>query len=299
MLDMRHVEVFRALHVAGTMSAAARVLNVSQPAISRMISHLEGRLGFALFERRGGRLYPTAEGSRLFAAAERAFGQIERIRSLALELRAGAGLTLRLAVNPSLSLTVAPRAVARFSRRHPDVRIEVAVEPSSAIEVMIVENRVDLAAVLLPLDHPAVTLKPIGEAAVVCVVAADDRLARLERVTPRDLRDVRLVSFDRSTVQGLIIEELFHEAGEARRLDVSVRFAQTACHFAASGVGAALVDGFSAGHAPPGATILPFEPRTIFTAYAAFGSFRALGRLGTEFIADLAHAAADFGPQRP
>jgi DNA-binding transcriptional LysR family regulator len=60
MLDMRHVEVFRALHVAGTMSAAARVLNVSQPAISRMIAYLEGRLGFALFERKNGRLYPTS-----------------------------------------------------------------------------------------------------------------------------------------------------------------------------------------------------------------------------------------------
>jgi DNA-binding transcriptional LysR family regulator len=294
MLDMRHVEVFRALHVAGTMSAAARVLSVSQPAISRMIAYLEGRLGFALFERKNGRLYPTAEGSRLFEAADRAFGQIERIRLLATELRAGAGLSLRIAVNPSLSLTVAPLAVARFLGRHPQIKIDVSVEPSSVIETMLIENRADLGAVLLPLQHPAVTLAPIGEAKVVCIMPRGHALAAKPVVTPHDLGDERLISFETSTVQGMVLDDVFAEAGMKRRLDVSVRFAHTACHFAASGVGVALVDSFSAGHVPQGAVLRPFLPDTTFVAYAAHGAFRALGRLGAEFIEDLRHAAADF-----
>ena len=64
MLNFRQIEVFRAIMLTRTMSAAARMLRSSQPGLSRMIKHLEGRLGFLLFDRVHGRLVPDRGSER-------------------------------------------------------------------------------------------------------------------------------------------------------------------------------------------------------------------------------------------
>ena len=58
-INLRQIEVFRAIMLTHSMSGAAKALHVSQPAISRLVSHTEQRLGLKLFERIKGRLYPT------------------------------------------------------------------------------------------------------------------------------------------------------------------------------------------------------------------------------------------------
>lgn len=60
-INLRQIEVFRAIMMTGSISGAAKLLNVSQPAISRLISYTETRVGLVLFERIKGRLYPTPE----------------------------------------------------------------------------------------------------------------------------------------------------------------------------------------------------------------------------------------------
>ncbi|WP_160018317.1 LysR family transcriptional regulator, partial [Raoultella sp. 18093] len=65
-MNLRQIEAFRAVMVTGSVSGAARLLHVSVPPISRLLSHTESRLGFALFERIKGRLHPTAEARRLY-----------------------------------------------------------------------------------------------------------------------------------------------------------------------------------------------------------------------------------------
>ena len=65
-LNLRQIEVFRAVMITGSVSGAAQLLFVSQPAVSRLLSQTENRLGFALFERIKGRLHATAEAKEVF-----------------------------------------------------------------------------------------------------------------------------------------------------------------------------------------------------------------------------------------
>ncbi|WP_135724194.1 LysR family transcriptional regulator, partial [Klebsiella pneumoniae] len=69
-MRLRHIEVFQAIVQTGSISAAARLLNVSQPNISRVLNHAEQQLGFALFERRIQGMSVTAEGRRLLPEVE-------------------------------------------------------------------------------------------------------------------------------------------------------------------------------------------------------------------------------------
>ncbi|HZG47457.1 MAG TPA: LysR family transcriptional regulator, partial [Allosphingosinicella sp.] len=66
-MNLRHIEIFHAVYVNGSVSAAARALNVSQPSVSKMLRHAESLLGFQLFQRTNGGLVPTADAHTLFA----------------------------------------------------------------------------------------------------------------------------------------------------------------------------------------------------------------------------------------
>ena len=85
--NLRQIEVFRAVMVTGSISGAARLLAVSQPAISRLLAYTEDRLGLKLFERIKGRVQPTPEARRLFAEVDQVHQGVLRVNNLAQELR--------------------------------------------------------------------------------------------------------------------------------------------------------------------------------------------------------------------
>src|SRR5207248_5643938 len=70
-MRLRHIEVFHAIMQVGTISGAAQVLHISQPAVTKVLQHAELQLGMPLFERVRGKLYPKPEAHRLFAETEK------------------------------------------------------------------------------------------------------------------------------------------------------------------------------------------------------------------------------------
>ena len=82
-MRLRHIEVFNAVMVTGSVSGAARLINITQPAVSRTLKHAELQLGFPLFERAGGRLVATAEARSLFPLVEKLFSDLDEVRRLA------------------------------------------------------------------------------------------------------------------------------------------------------------------------------------------------------------------------
>ena len=90
-MRLRHIEVFNAVMLTGSVSAAARMINVTQPAVSRTLQHAEIQLGFQLFQRVGGRLKPTVEAQTLYPHIERLFSQLDEVQRLSASLKAGRG----------------------------------------------------------------------------------------------------------------------------------------------------------------------------------------------------------------
>ena len=69
-LNLRQIESFRSVMLPGSVVGAARLMSVTQPAVSRAVGLLELRIGYKLFERRGRRLVPTPEGEALYREIE-------------------------------------------------------------------------------------------------------------------------------------------------------------------------------------------------------------------------------------
>ena len=112
MINLRHVEVFYAIMRAGSITAAARVLNVTQPAVSVALRQLEARLRMKLFDRSGGRLQPTPEARALLPDVAEIFGRIGAVERLSQDLASGARGVFTVAATPNPRKTVAPPSLA-------------------------------------------------------------------------------------------------------------------------------------------------------------------------------------------
>jgi DNA-binding transcriptional LysR family regulator len=112
-MRIRQIEAFHAIYVNGSISGAARALNVSQPSLTKVLKHAEDQLGFALFRRIKGRLVPTDEAHVLFREVNEVHERLASLRKTARNLRSGGGGHLSVAVLPALGLGIAPCEIVR------------------------------------------------------------------------------------------------------------------------------------------------------------------------------------------
>lgn len=175
MVDPRYIGVFHAVVRNGSYTAAARSLGYSQPAVSQQMRALERSLDTPLFLRAGGGLELTEAGRILAAHAESVVGDLtaagNKIAAVR-ELRSG---SIRLCAFPSASATLVPRAVARATARHPDLRIQLSeAEPPDSLEAL---RRGD-CDIALAFSYPD-TAEPRGEEIVGKAVLDDPLVAVL------------------------------------------------------------------------------------------------------------------------
>lgn len=97
-MNLRQMEVFRAVMLTGGVGGAAELLHISQPAVSKMLAQSQRQLGFALFARVKGRLVPTAEAQALHAEVEALWRGVERVRDVSRSLATPRSGTLTVAV---------------------------------------------------------------------------------------------------------------------------------------------------------------------------------------------------------
>src|SRR5262249_12841516 len=155
-LNLRHLEVFRSVMLAGSVVGAARLLNVTQPGVSRALGLLELRLGYPLFERRGRRLVPTTEAEALYREGEQTYLGVDRIAQVALDVRFQRAGALRVATWPALAQWLVPRAIARLQASRQRVSVFVQSLPSRQIGTLVSTRQFDVGVVELPLSMPAI-----------------------------------------------------------------------------------------------------------------------------------------------
>lgn len=146
-MNARQLEAFRAAMRAGSISGAARLLNISQPSVSRLIGDLERSVGFQLFARNGRGIIATIEARRLNSAVESMFIGIDRLKEVAASIRETTAGEVTLGIIPALTYRVMPEAVARVHAMRPDLRIEVRVRNTPALIEAVSLQQIDLAVI--------------------------------------------------------------------------------------------------------------------------------------------------------
>lgn len=249
---LRQMEVFRAVMLTGSMSGAARLLNVTQPAVSRVIAYTEQSLGLRLFERAGTRLTPTAEAQALIVEVERLYEGAQQVDNLARELARNPGGTLTIAASPSLAIHFIPGVIARFLEACPEVHVRYHTTLLADMPGELLSRRADLAISVLPVEDPGVTSEPLVSGGMVCLLPPDHPLAGREELSLREIAGHPLVMYDRAIPFGRMIGKAFDALGATPRIAMEVPRAELAVSMVRAGIGVALVDEFAAAGDLPG-----------------------------------------------
>jgi DNA-binding transcriptional LysR family regulator len=283
-LNLRQIEVFRAIMLAGSVSAAGRMLHVSQPAISRMLALAEERLGFRLFERQRTRLLPTSEARRLFAEVEGLYRGVERVNDLARNLaRSGAG-SLRIATSASYGERLVPMALQRLLQRDPGAQLSCRNVTYDELAARFLTGDADVAITMQAPDHANLKATELGRDPLVCLLAATHPLARREAVRPEDLREAPWIGYPLAAPLGKVLVDWMGEEAAAAAA-IEVHSPVTAIAFAQQALGAALVVQWSLPPAlPPGMVLRPVEPAAAIGIWAVSSRLEPLSVLARRFL---------------
>jgi DNA-binding transcriptional LysR family regulator len=277
-MNARQIEVFRTIMRCGTLTGAAEVLNVSQPALSQLLLHAEDQLGFKLFRRLRGRLVPTPEAQQLFPEAERLHRDLESFRRFAGDLRNGVSGVVRLAASAPPALSFLPRALQDFRRTAPGVRLSAYVVPLDVAIERVGRGDADLGIALSDRTTPLVQAETIGHSQVVCVLREGHALARREAVEVADLAGETLISYRAESLPGMLLDQAFARLGHSYRTQVEIDTSVIALSFVQQGIGVALVDGLIPWASFPGLVVRPFQPTVQLPIAVLTGTRRPLSR---------------------
>jgi DNA-binding transcriptional LysR family regulator len=297
-LNLRQIEVFRAIMLAGSVSGAGRMLHVSQPAISRMLSLTEDRLGFKLFERQRARLFPTAEARRLFSEVESLYRGVERVNDLARNLaRSGSG-SLRIVASASYGERLIPMTLQRLVQRNPGAQLSFRNVTYDELAARFLTGDADIGISMTAPDHANLKSVELGRDALVCLLPASHPLAGQPAVRPQDLLGTPWIGYPSVAPLGRVLAD-WMGAEAAASAAVEVHSPITAVSFAQQGLGAALVVRWSL---PPaladGMVLRPLEPLASVGIWAVSSRIEPLPVLARRFMTALGNVLAAGPPHQ-
>jgi len=242
---LRQMEIFRAVMIAGSVSGAARMLFVSQPAVSKLLAHTETSLGMRLFHRVSGKLVPTADAIRLFEEVKKVYDAAQKVDTFVDNLLSRPSGQINVSCSPSLGLSLVPRIVKTFLQRYPDVRLHLHTTLIQDAPQELLSGKSDLAITVLPLRGPNLQVEPLRQGRMVCAVPQGHKLAARCLLSLHDLAGERMILYSPGIPFGQLIRNAFDHYGCPLPAAVDVPRAELACSLVRRNVGLALVDEFS------------------------------------------------------
>ena len=240
-LNLRQIEAFKAVIENGTVSRAAELLNMSQPAMSRLIAYLELDTGLKLFDRIKGRLAPTEDAVRLHEEVGRIFAGVREVESAVEAIRREKQGRLSIGVIPALAGAFVNRAAALFRVDHPDVFLSVQTLTSQWIIERTIARKLDVGLIDAGTSNPYVHTEPLVPHPLMLVAAPDHPFAQKRTIDAADLHDECFVAFNSDTFIGHHVERVLDLADVHPKIVMVANTAPTICEFVAGGFGVALL----------------------------------------------------------
>jgi len=293
-MRLRHIEVFHAIMQAGTISGAAQLLHISQPAVTKVLQHCELQLGMPLFDRVRGKLYPTPEAQRLFIEIDKLNRDLVGIRRLAASLRSGESEEVRLVATPTLAAGVVPAAMTHWCRAFPLSRCSLATNHTREIVAALLLGEADMALSLQDPRHPGIKAETLatGQMMAVCPIGGPEAQGH----GPLTISEIT------TEVVGLAgddpLANVVHNASEAQgtplQCRITVQTYQLARALVEAGVGMTVVDPFTAASADRTRVKLrPLAPQVPVQLYLLTAASAPLAQTARRLVKYLGEAARD------
>src|SRR6188508_1607784 len=240
-MDLRQLEILRAIAETGSFTAAGARLHVSQSAISRQILLLEEEFKEPLFIRFGRRIQITPTGETLLQLSHRVFADIKDTSESILDTKKKLSGTLRLVGGMTVCLYVFPSLLKEFRRQHPDVDIKVITGGTPRLIRQLRSGTADLGLLTLPVDDNALVAEPVIREELLQVTPGGHRLAGSKVVSPSALVRQPFILFESGSNTRRVIDEFFVRADIKPRVVAETENVEIIKSMVASGLGISIV----------------------------------------------------------
>lgn len=284
-MDIRQIELFRAVMIHNGVNRAADALGVAQPNISRAIAALEKDVGFPLFDREKRRLMPTDEGLALYREVQHSFAGLDRLRQAAHDIREFGTGHLKVASLMALAFDFAPRAMKRFAEKYREVAISFQARPSSQVWEYTAGGLCELGFAGPKTGFTGVDAKTFLTLNAVAVLPKGHRLTRRHTVAAKDFAGERFISLALEDPTRHLVDLAFSRNDVQRVMAAESQSASVLCAMVANGLGLTIAHPLMAlENRYKNIVFRPIDFDIPIDVELLTASQRHLSRLATEFI---------------
>lgn len=292
-MNIRQVEVFKAIMDAGSITEAAERLHVSQPSVSKHLKLLEASLGLILFQRTGNRLVASPEAQALHEQITRTYQGLDHLDRYAEGLKHHAHGQITVAAMPLMAQHWLPEVVGDFLNRHETISISLPVRSSKWINEAIANASVDFGIGLATGEETGVIREPLLDLPLVCVLPPAHPLTAHDIITPADLDGQDLITLTNFDHWRLAVEKTLEDHNISPRRRVDTFTTVVACELVLKGVGIAIVDSLTAmNYLDAEIEIRHFTPGVRFEIFLLKPRHRQFAALANRFAEDIIARAA-------
>lgn len=249
-MEIRQLEAFAAVYSAGSVTAAGRMLDRSQPMVSRQIQDLENELGFTLFTRTRPQVTLTEQGRQFYDEVRNVLAGLQQLDARTHEIAQGWARPLRIAATDALSSNLIPVVIGQLERSAPvfENRMYIDTMPPEQVVESVADGQADIGIVSLPVDLGRCHLNWSGQAPCVLALPEAHPLTAHETVSVDDLGDNTVITMsNRSRLRHRLSTALLQKDPTARpRRYIETTSSINALMLVRAGVGLALMDPLTA-----------------------------------------------------
>lgn len=203
-LNLNQLKTLTEVIALGSFSAAARRLNLTQPAVSLQIGELERRFGVRLVERLGKQAHATAPGRELIDAAQRIFHECELANAAMRRFRDGWVGRVRVGTTLTAMIYRLPPLLRKVRLDNPGIDLIVSNTPTTSSVEKIIDNKLDLALVTLPVEKRQLRITPLLTETMVAIFPAGTPNVPNEIAPDYAARQTMLVEQTSSAGHGIV-----------------------------------------------------------------------------------------------
>lgn len=257
---LRQLEAFRAVAESGSVTKAATLLGISQPAVSRLMSDFANSVGFELFHRRRGVLEPTSDSRYLLSEVTRILDSLDHLDDLRRDIAERKGGHIRVACLPGFATSHLPRVLVKFLNERPGVTVTLEPDRPERILEWIIGEQYDCGLTDGFIGHPATQSQDLF-LRTVCILPPGHPLKDKKSITPSDLAGEKIIHTRRDSRFYHRLSRAFSDDKVQINSLVEVRQFTTACTMVAEGMGASIVSAMDAEeYRDTGIIVRPFLP---------------------------------------
>ena len=247
MVSSRHIEVFYHVYNEGSLTRAAKALNVSQPLVSKTLAYAEHKLKLKLFVRHARRLSPTPEADILFKHAADVNQQISKFNNIAENLVSDPSSIINIGCTPSLGLGLLPNLLNKYLKVNPGIKFNIVNLQSLDLEDQLKELTFDLVICFNPNDSDLFKMTVLHSGKLVLISSKEnspqEAIFRLAGI--QDQPFIKIKNLKTNAAQNNL-DDVLKKEGISVNWIAETETIQVAKAMVEKGSGYAIIDDFSA-----------------------------------------------------